>query len=727
MVQKSEFLTAIDEKKLRDQQGFGAPAPMESVVDTVGQAPAVQSPFGQQAGMDAISRDFEVDPYDTAENLVGSPRVLDAIAARNPEWSDDSRAAMNWDAAERRKDDARMRGPNPLAAPIDLAAAPAVQASQGQVPMLGGFEVRGAGKERFDLGTPEVPETLFSTEYTDPGGHNAAAQSRQIEAQSALQSAESERQRINKATQDRIDTRNEVGTNIPDLFKSAVPYIKEGIGMAQSAGEGVAEFVTGRDIEIPDAVDLRMYDATTAVEAAAEKQRLSDQMIPAPPSVDPFGVTSSEIAAAGNQNFGQAVSQAQPEDPYRTQYGVNSLDQGAVDEIQQQGAAAPQAQLPSTIQNAGGQNLAEFKPKYKGQSLTDFMAGRDDPSAASVQVQDPQGRFRRQAASVAGETPEQNQARTDALFPDQADFQQASADREARQAARPDFGEAQTRAAGTVTDAERRAARGDGMSDADRRDIAKANQRGASAGDVARGDKVAAANGIDRKTGKSLEGDGLTVEQQLAIRKQQFTESEAARKAKVENAGLVLTPGEKKIDEDVASDLNDWRLNGSSLAKSNIIQLSEVIGDLEDGNIDTRSLSDFAPMSDNVRALFNPTGQDALDKVRGVIFQSLKATLGGQFAEKEGIRLVNAAYNTQLSEEQNIDRLGALLRRTQAAADAKDNASQYFQENGTLKGYSGVGARSAFDASTGAQGAKGSPIKGDVDVAGEADSRLNKY
>jgi hypothetical protein len=100
--------------------------------------------------------------------------------------------------------------------------------------------------------------------------------------------------------------------------------------------------------------------------------------------------------------------------------------------------------------------LAGFKPKYEGQSLTDFMAGRDDPSAASVQVQDPQGRFRRQAASVEGETPEQNKARTDALFPEQADFEQESADREARQAARPDFGEAQTRAAGTVTDAERR-------------------------------------------------------------------------------------------------------------------------------------------------------------------------------------------------------------------------------------------------------------------------------
>jgi hypothetical protein len=180
-------------------------------------------------------------------------------------------------------------------------------------------------------------------------------------------------------------------------------------------------------------------------------------------------------------------------------------------------AVAPQAQLPSTIQNANGQDLMGFKPKYEGQSLTDYMAGRDDPSAASVQVQDPQGRFRRQAAPVAGETPEQNQARTDALFPEQADFQQASADREARQAARPDFGTA-------VSDRDRRAARGDGMSDADRRDIAKANQRGASAGDVARGDKVAAANGIDRKTGESLEGGGLTFDQQLKLRSQKFNE-----------------------------------------------------------------------------------------------------------------------------------------------------------------------------------------------------------
>jgi hypothetical protein len=130
-------------------------------------------------------------------------------------------------------------------------------------------------------------------------------------------------------------------------------------------------------------------------------------------------------------------------------------------------------------------------------------------------------------------------------------------------------------------------------------------------------------------------------------------------------------------------------------------------------------------MSDHVRALFNPTGQDALDKVRGVIFQSLKATLGGQFAEKEGIRLVEAAYNPKLGAEQNIDRLGALLRRTQAAATAKDAAAQYFHAKGTLKGFSGAGARAAFDSSSGAQGAGGSPIRGDVNYQSDIQNKAS--
>ncbi len=338
MAEQSAFLTAFDEMQ-KKKGGFNAPAPQESVVDTVGQAPQVQSPFSQQAA---------------------------AATA-------------------------------PLAAPIDLAAAPAVQAPQADASaeVAGDPNILGAQ-------TPEstIEPFVGNTQTADMRGQ--------------------------------------------DVKKSPInPTAQPGQGGPQFAERGSPQ----------DFFLSQTNDGTTA---------LSPEKI----------TRGQEYAKQQGLNFDPATGFSQSTE-------------------------APQVQLPSTIQNAGGQSLAGFKPKYKGQSLTDFMAGRDGPSAASVQVQDPQGRFRRQAAPVAGETPEQNQARTDALFPEQADFEQASADREARQAARPDFGTA-------VSDRDRREARGDDISDADRRDIAKASRQGASVGDIARGEKVAAANGIDRKTGKSL-------------------------------------------------------------------------------------------------------------------------------------------------------------------------------------------------------------------------------
>ena len=130
-----------------------------------------------------------------------------------------------------------------------------------------------------------------------------------------------------------------------------------------------------------------------------------------------------------------------------------------------QGTEAPQVQAPQVLTTAGGQPLAEF---LAGGQQLDAQGRMIDPNV------------------------------------DRSVFERESAAREARQAARPDFFEAQTRAPGTVTDRERRAARGGGISDADRNDIAKANRPGASASAIARGDKVAALNGIDRRTGKSL-------------------------------------------------------------------------------------------------------------------------------------------------------------------------------------------------------------------------------
>ena len=69
-------------------------------------------------------------------------------------------------------------------------------------------------------------------------------------------------------------------------------------------------------------------------------------------------------------------------------------------------------------------------------------------------------------------------------------------------------------------------------------------------------------------------------------------------------------------------------------------------------------------MPDAFRAMVNPEAQDNFDTLRGVVMQSLKETLGGQFTEREGQKLIEAAYNPLLSEEINYKRVERLRDAT---------------------------------------------------------------
>jgi len=71
-----------------------------------------------------------------------------------------------------------------------------------------------------------------------------------------------------------------------------------------------------------------------------------------------------------------------------------------------------------------------------------------------------------------------------------------------------------------ISDRDRRAARGDGISMADQVDMAKANARGATPREVARGNQVANALGLDLKTGQPPEGTGGLTESELQRRRE---------------------------------------------------------------------------------------------------------------------------------------------------------------------------------------------------------------
>ena len=155
-------------------------------------------------------------------------------------------------------------------------------------------------------------------------------------------------------------------------------------------------------------------------------------------------------------------------------------------ETPSEGAQGQTAALDPTSDEAILANRAEREAQFAptnglttvgGASLSEFLSGQAMPEQGFTQEESPLG------------------GRGVTLTPDQ--MNELSAEREAR------IGADQT-----ISDRDRRAARGDGISMADQTDMAKANARGASPREVARGNQVANALGVDLKTGQPLQATG---------------------------------------------------------------------------------------------------------------------------------------------------------------------------------------------------------------------------
>ena len=139
-----------------------------------------------------------------------------------------------------------------------------------------------------------------------------------------------------------------------------------------------------------------------------------------------------------------------------------------------------------------------------GASLSEFLSGQAMPEQGFTQKESPLG------------------GRGVTLTPDQ--MNELSAQREARLDARLPGDQ-------SVSDRERRAARGDGISMADQTAMAKANARDASPSEVARGNQVANALGVDLKTGQPLQATGgLTFDQIMKLQDFNFKRDQESYK-----------------------------------------------------------------------------------------------------------------------------------------------------------------------------------------------------
>jgi hypothetical protein len=163
-----------------------------------------------------------------------------------------------------------------------------------------------------------------------------------------------------------------------------------------------------------------------------------------------------------------------------------------------------------------------------------------------------------------------------------------------------------------------------------------------------------------------------------------------------------LTPAQKAVDNKFSKEYNDFVTGGGSTAITKNLQMLDDAIKIIESEPDGSTSGKIVGLADKTGTLSYtyPKAAEAKDLIGGVAQSNLRAILGGQFAAKEGEQLLARAYNTAQPKADNLNRLRALRTQIQDAGQAKSNASQYYEENGTLKGFKGTYSVSPTTGST---------------------------
>lgn len=154
-----------------------------------------------------------------------------------------------------------------------------------------------------------------------------------------------------------------------------------------------------------------------------------------------------------------------------------------------------------------------------------------------------------------------------------------------------------------------------------------------------------------------------------------------------EKAAMV-TPGQKALDEAFAKEYADWTAGGGySQVDRQLRTLLEQKNRL--GKSNNISGPIVGSMPDFVSKWLNPEAIDVRQNIEQAIQGAMRPTLGAQFTQQEGERMISRGFNPSLQEGANIPRLDSAINELQARAQAKDSAARYFEQNGTLAGWKG--------------------------------------
>ena len=148
-----------------------------------------------------------------------------------------------------------------------------------------------------------------------------------------------------------------------------------------------------------------------------------------------------------------------------------------------------------------------------------------------------------------------------------------------------------------------------------------------------------------------------------------------------------LTPFQEAFDKTSATELANFMSKEYPGQITNLQKFDDVIEQLKNNPNLTGAVEGGMPSA--LKVLLNPESIGVQDDIQSIIFQQLKATLGAQFTQQEGEKLVAANFNKYLSEEINIKRLERLRGETVRGLENKVAMFKHMQSGGSLRDWKG--------------------------------------
>jgi len=201
---------------------------------------------------------------------------------------------------------------------------------------------------------------------------------------------------------------------------------------------------------------------------------------------------------------------------------------------------------------------------------------------------------------------------------------------------------------------------------------------------------------------KALERGDKSFEQQKELKQMSLDESrertkegqEFQTKLAEKKAGIAEkvrlakpTEGVKTMDREFAKDYNTWNTSGRGTYDKNMKRLRDARAILVERKDDYMGTS--GRMTGRLPDWMRSGESIALrEDIHAAAQGALRATLGAQFTEKEGERIMAASYNEKQDPQINIDKIDKAIAELETNAGTMDSRASYFGEQGTLKGWS---------------------------------------